>query len=146
MYQQRNQSKLVTVLRWLTFLPAAAAGSVASHWVVTAFYQASLGSFFVDPDSAVKHALLSLIGGLVFGGAFVAIAAYVAPSRQGLVAALASGLLLLATAAVVVWAVSETEWLPMTNALSAAVAGSAVAFNRYSESRVTKRRPEHRAA
>lgn len=129
--QQIDQpSRAVVALRWIAMLPAAALGGMLAWWLIVTLNRISMPFAGVNPDSLLASIFILVSSSTVFGGAFVYIAAYVAPSHEKQVAMIFAGLLILLAGAALFASILTRDWQSILQLALSVLGAGTVAYER----------------
>jgi hypothetical protein len=81
----RDKTAILTILRWIIFLPVAVLGAFLAQMAVIAINQMAFTRHF-DPDSFIGEAFIRTVSNAIFGAVLVWIAVRLAPSHRVVVA------------------------------------------------------------
>jgi len=105
-----SASPLLSILRWISCLPAALAAAVIAHVVVAYGNRLSLELTWMNPDSVFGKLTIYLMSNSCAGGAAVAVATQVAPSNQSSVAVIAAAIILFGSGAFFPFVVAARDY------------------------------------
>ena len=131
MESQANQpSRALAALRWIATPIAAVLGSVFVYWLVVKANQISMPFAGIDPNSLLAEIFTLASSNIIFGGAFVYIAIYVAPSHEKKVAIVFAGLLILLAGVALFQSILANDWKVILQLMLAALAAATLAYDR----------------
>ena len=128
----RSETKtlLINILRWAVFFPASVAGAILGSWLFRVISQISLSlSGYADPDSWLTKAWLFYAWNLIFGAAFVYIAATIVPRGKAIVGTIMAAIILLLTGAILLPSLRARQWIDLASVIITNIGSIAVCID-----------------
>jgi hypothetical protein len=122
-------SSTITFIRWVAFLPCAAAAALFAGFVMRLFQKGIMRIQDLNPDGFLNHLWLEVISSGVIGVAFVYVGARIAPKNRKTV-----GYVLTVTAILIAGffsfpAIMQKEWWSLVGCISIAIGASIAAYS-----------------
>ena len=123
-----SEKPLITVLRWLAFLPAAVIGSLLVHVIAVVLNNIGAAMAGFDPEGIIHTVGVTWIANAVFGAAFVYIASYVAPSHEEAVAGVTAVLFIFGAGVLFFGILEKRDFVGLLGLASSVIGASWVAY------------------